>query len=282
MATVTNNNIIENYENKTVYKHCDTCNQEFNQQDLTQCSGQHNCCELTEHCEDCIIIHECKDRNDEYYCQDCYEQKDESDDESENICEIDAAAIQNLKNKYRDYLSTPEGKHRLQQAIALKKMWKDIRANSNIQIGTQGVNTNIIDKRLRNKVTKISITPIGLNNMCHITSEIFCDDVNNIEKRLGYNITACPCGNLMSYELHSVNKCGNKLYDFTRDFNDETEKYFLELDTNICVKTYTYNFGNEPITINKGCNCPIVWNATNPYTEEEEFYNRIRDVERII
>jgi hypothetical protein len=84
MATVTKNNIVENYENKTVYKHCDTCEEEFNQQDLTQCSGQHNCCELTEHCEECIIIHECKDGGEEYYCQDCYEEKDESDDENDH------------------------------------------------------------------------------------------------------------------------------------------------------------------------------------------------------
>lgn len=185
-----------------------------------------------------------------------------------------------LKNKYRTFLSTDEGREQLQGAIVMKRQWLEQKRMSDIQIGTTGVKIQVINPDLVRKITKIDITPIGLNNMCHLTSQFFCDDEKDITSKLGFNLTACPCGKMMSYEIHSVNKIGDKIYDLTKDFNDETSKYFLEIDGNIDAITYIENFGRDPINVNKGCCCNIRW-TNNEYCKNEAFLlKRIRDAER--
>jgi hypothetical protein len=147
---------------------------------------------------------------------------------------------------------------------------------------TDGVKLKFINKIFHTKIHKLDIIPIGLNNNCHRNAEFFCDDDLEITTKLGYNITACPCGKCVSFELHSVNKYKNKLYDFTRDFNDETSKYFMELDTNIDIYGFITIFGKEKefIKINKGCICPIKWGKKFQKTDEE-FIEIINNIERI-
>jgi hypothetical protein len=196
---------------------------------------------------------------------------------------MNADQINQIKAKYRTHLSTADGREQLREAIEIKKMWKQTIANTDISINTACVKPRYIHTDLNKKITKIEITPIGLNNMCHLTSELLCDDKMGITKRLGFNITACPCGKLMSYEIHSVNKCGGQLYDFTKDFNDETHKYFLEMDTDMHPRLYIKMFGNDPITINRGCKCPISWNNAGQFKKtEKELLNHIRETENMI
>ena len=192
---------------------------------------------------------------------------------------MNTEVINHLKEQYRLHLFTEEGKKQLQTAIKRKKEWVLTQRYCNVTIGTYGVKKQYLPKKLVNKIKKIQITPIGLNNMCHLTSELFCDDEKGITKRLGFNITACPCGRLMSYEIHSVNKYKNELYDFTKDFNDEKEKYFLEMDTEIDALTYIELFSRDPIAINKGCVCNVTWNNANYNKEQDEVINHIEYVE---
>lgn len=189
--------------------------------------------------------------------------------------------INELKTKYRQHLSTEEGREQLQVALRLKREWLVGKARTDIQVETAGVKLKVINPDLAKKITKIDITPIGLNNMCHLSSQFFCDDEKDIKSRFGFNLTACPCGKMMSYEIHSVNKIGDQLYDFTKDFNDETSKYFLEVDGNIDANTYIEYFGRDPIGVNKGCSCPIRWNSAKAYLKTEKYLlDHIKEIER--
>jgi len=187
--------------------------------------------------------------------------------------------IAKLQTKNRNFLSTIEGKRQLKQAVEIKKEWKKCLATSNIQVETKYVNPKFLEI-YNSKIYKLEIINIGLNNMCHTNAELFCDEL--ISKRIGYNITACPCSKLISFEIHSVNKYNNKLYDFTRDFNDETHKYFLDLDTDITALEFIDIFGKEPVIINKECRCRVDWNL-NPIFEktEKEFIKLIRKIEQL-
>jgi hypothetical protein len=190
--------------------------------------------------------------------------------------------INHLKDTYKTFLFTEEGRELLSIAINQKREWNDIKKRNITTTSTDGVKLKFINKIFHTKIHKVDIIPIGLNNVCHRNAEFFCDDDLEITKKIGYNITACPCGKCVSFELHSVNKYKNKLYDFTKDFNDETNKYFMELDTNIDIYEFITIFGREKdfIKINKGCRCPINWGKKYQKTDEE-FIEIINNIERI-
>lgn len=190
--------------------------------------------------------------------------------------------IANLRSIYREHLFTDEGKKQLADAIELKREWREIESSTDFQCSTAGIKTKFIPSCLKDKTTCITITPIGLNNMCHITSELF-EKKAGIKRVLGFNITACPCGRMMTMEIHSVNKIGDTLYDFTRDFADEKSKYFVEVDTELTAKLHNRIYSADPITINKGCKCPIHWNNARQYLmSETNLERRIRDMESMI
>jgi hypothetical protein len=80
---------------------------------------------------------------------------------------------------------------------------------------------------------KLTIVPIGFQQRCHQNCDLYCAIDKDFEPKLGYNITACPCGNCMTMELHSVlyHKPTNKFYDITEDYEYETEKWFMPFKT---------------------------------------------------
>lgn len=190
--------------------------------------------------------------------------------------------INELKQIYKTHLFTEDGKEQMRKAIEMKRMWREQCAMTDIQANTAGVKPNLVPKFLRDRMTCVEITPIGLNNMCHITSDLFAKKCDKVKRVMGYNLTACPCGRMMTMEIHSVNKIGDKLYDFTRDFNDETSKYFIEMDTTLTSLQHNNIFGREPITIFKNCKCPIRWNNAKQYEKSEsEIEEHIAEIESI-
>jgi hypothetical protein len=192
--------------------------------------------------------------------------------------------LQQIKDKYKAHLHTDQGQEDLRIAVEQKRMWMLKKGNSNVCFGTNYVKQKFLPKSLNKKIKKVSITPVGLNNLCHDNSRLFAEE-EGITARLGFNITSCPCGRNMTYEIHSVNKINGELYDFTRDFNDETEKYFLEVDTESDAYAYVYMYGKKaqlPININKGCKCKVNWRNGNEFLKtEEEFLELIENLERI-
>jgi hypothetical protein len=167
--------------------------------------------------------------------------------------------IKNLRACYKEFLDTEEGKECIEKAVEIKHLWNMREQEHEIHFQTAGVKMNQIPRRLRAKITKVKIEyPLGLNNMCHINAEKF--RLCGFERRVGFNLTACPCGKNMSYELHSLNEKDGVLHDFTRDFAGETEKYFLKLETDIpVIRLMEYLKDETFFYINKGCKCKIEW-----------------------
>jgi hypothetical protein len=85
----------------------------------------------------------------------------------------------------------------------------------------------------------------------------------------GFNATACECGSMMSFELHTVvvDFTKDEYIDFTRDFCGEKKKWFIPftnqradartLQGALNVGTYTYNSGNELGVPCSGCGFDI-------------------------
>lgn len=186
--------------------------------------------------------------------------------------------IDALKKTYSEFLHTDKGKSLMLKSISLKKEWNEEKGN--VCSETRYVNMKYIDKTLHKDITKLTINPIGLYLMCHQNVKVFESD--KIKKTLGFNITACPCGKQLSYELHSVNKIDDKLYDFTKDFNDEKEKYFLEIG-DIKPEHFTYLWGNNYYNINLGCKCRIDWGKNEGVlkVKEKDIINIITNTRRI-
>jgi hypothetical protein len=78
---------------------------------------------------------------------------------------------------------------------------------------------------------KLDIYPLMLQQLCHNNSRDFAKSFD-MDVCVGFNITACECGDFMSFEIHSVavDKDG-KYYDITEDFYGEKEKWFLPIAT---------------------------------------------------
>jgi hypothetical protein len=171
--------------------------------------------------------------------------------------------IKHLKDKYKEFLHTSFGKELLTSSLSQLRKWKVMVQGKAYVFSTCGVQGRHIDKQLWGKMTKIPITPIGLPLQCHFNAKFFCDEKMNITIQKGFNVTACPCGRLMGFEYHSVNKVDGQFYDFTKDFNSETSKYFLEAYE-------TMPNPKDGFHINKGCKCPIKWGMlSSPISEPE-------------
>jgi hypothetical protein len=195
--------------------------------------------------------------------------------------------INELKTLYRNgFLMTPKGMKYLKIAVDLKKKWDATKSQSNYQFNTASVDTSAFGDEFKSKLSKIEITPIGINNCCHQNADFFSNETD-FERRSGWNITACKCGRFYSLELHSINKKNGIQYDFTKDFNDETEKYFLEINKKeVSPDDIVRIMGRQNMYINKGCRCPINWAKKNKNvitkTDEDDILARIGFLENCI
>lgn len=185
-------------------------------------------------------------------------------------------AFANETKFYKEHIYTAEGMDMVRQSVEYQKEWNSIEGD--IKYGTCGVKLNLIHQELKEKIKKIEIIPIGLNNQCHWNADIFKKCGYTTE--LGFNLTACPCGRRQTYEIHSVNKKDGVYYDFTKDFNNEKQKYFLPLDTKSNALKYIYIYGKKPFTINRGCKCNITWfkNPNVNETTQGEFMEHCENV----
>ncbi len=195
--------------------------------------------------------------------------------------------ITELKNLYRNkFLSTPEGLKRLKMAVTLKKKWEETKAKSDVQFNTECVDVTPLCDELKSRLTKIEITPIGINNCCHQNTDFFCNEAP-FDRRSGWNMTSCPCGKFYTFELHSVNKDRTGvLWDFTKDFNEETSKYFIEIRKRVMPDTIVQLIGDKCMYMNKGCRCRIPWDKVNKEAgltkvTEESFLSRIEFLENV-
>jgi len=191
-----------------------------------------------------------------------------------------------LKKFNQAYLMTPKGREDLAVACQFQKEWMNIKDGSVATFKTSGVKLDLVDERLRSKITKLTVYPIGLNNHCHNNSKRF--EELGYNSRLGFNLTCCPCGKFQSYELHTVNEKDGKLYDFTKDFDGEKEKYFLNIGSKSITAWSYMDFigGSGYYCINKGCKCKFI-NLKNlspdiKRTNSDDFVDLIENLSRVM
>jgi hypothetical protein len=166
-----------------------------------------------------------------------------------------------LTSIYMDALDHKAGgKFQLKMARDKLNEWIKLKPTIGDTFSTAKMNLSNLHKKIKKETKKLTIIPIGLNNCCHWNSEVFTSC--GYEKVLGFNLTACPCGQNTCFEIHTVNKKDGQFFDFTKDFNDETEKYFYPLETKMGADEYLGTGGYEFIRINKGCRCHIDWSRS--------------------
>ena len=175
--------------------------------------------------------------------------------------------------------------------IALKKKWEDNKAD--VAVSTEGVNIKITHKYLiplkdiLGDVVKLEVHNVGLNNLCHSNCEQLVKIDKKFEKVIGYTITACPCGNLMCMEIHSVVKdtTTDILYDITMDFNEEKTKYFVPFKKNFNYRHLSIMYGREFDVYQIGknrCKCNIDWNAPTRKFDLEKLKSFLNISDKII
>ena len=174
---------------------------------------------------------------------------------------ISAETMTKMKETYKQWLFTREGQSFCRQATQARKEWAEYNGDANFTFNTASVQPSLICQPIREKMKKIKITPVGFNNLCHKNAELFAKAGAGKAVR-GFNVTACPCGKFYNAEFHSVNQDAvtGEFYDFTMDFNKETEKWFIPLDTtNSALGLIDTMEANLIRTINTGCKCNIRW-----------------------
>ena len=164
--------------------------------------------------------------------------------------------------------------HAKQRAEGFKKMVGSTRRqNKNVTHSTAGVNLSRLKKwQAKNKcfgkpvcveITKrASLGPL----LCHVNAE-FVQEHLRYKHIMGFNVTACPCKQFMSFEFHSCNvQSAKKFLDWTEDFNGETHKYFLPIKRLLTAQeVMTVNSLEDSQAIfsvgRDKCKCGVNWNV---------------------
>ena len=175
------------------------------------------------------------------------------------------------------------------EVLNMKKEWDN--RDTDCSVSTNGVNKKNMIKMLNGfgdilgTPIKLEVMKMGFNNMCHNNCKNLCELYPEYKSQIGYNITACDCGNVMCMEIHSVIKDKDeKLYDITPDFNDETEKWFVPLNTNKTIHQLNYLCERKYDFYNTGirkCKCGIKWDIKMTSFVPSEFSDTIKNINRI-
>lgn len=193
---------------------------------------------------------------------------------------------QKITADYKKWLLTPEGNQHVAAAVMMRGRWKaqaEREGKFRVCVDTKGVRKQYLPDEFQAKCTLVQITPIGLNNCCVQNSNWLSKQIEGCKSVIGFNVTACPCGGIMSFEPHACNEIDGKLYDITRDFDDQKAKWFLKLDTLMTSRDYYEIFGQGYAQIDEGCRCKVNWN-TNPHTEKmtaEDWVAKVKMMEQI-
>jgi len=167
--------------------------------------------------------------------------------------------------------------------------WND---GSDEACNTNGVNPKRNLKLFHNKTKDIFCSPVKVKIepklqplMCWHNSK-FMNEKFGYEIVDGINFTACKCGRLVCGEVHSINKVNGKYIDFTRDFNNEKYKWFLQFknkdisaeEFNVVSQNVAKTFGLPDLALfNIGsdkCNCPNEWSLDSAIFYDYENFNK--------
>jgi len=141
---------------------------------------------------------------------------------------------QAIKTNYSKYIKDNDLMSVFLVCAQRGQQWNKEKEKCDVCFCTKAVNAKRVawlekGKQVLGKPEKVKIEPHLMNNMCGQNSQ-FLKEEFGWEEVTGYNITACPCGNMMTLEIHSLNRDENgKLRDWTKDFDKLQEKWFVPL-----------------------------------------------------
>ena len=159
-----------------------------------------------------------------------------------------------IKTRYENGFMTTERGQKL--ARDAKEMYDEEKLNEGeYTFTTKGVRREYLPDVLH-KAKMVRIVPIGLNNMC-FQNATWLEQEFGFKKIYGFNILACGCGGRMTFELHAVNLSPDgELIDITRDYCDETEKWFVPFENdNFDEKLNRLIFEKKFICFEPSCRC---------------------------
>ena len=151
--------------------------------------------------------------------------------------------VKELRAVYYNYLRTEKGKRDFEHAIRIKREVLCAKQLGAVIDTTDAVVIRNLPALVQLRAEKIEITGIALNNLCHSNSQFFT--TYGYEQQLGYNITGSSQCNSFSFEIHTVNKKDGKFYDFTKDYNEETTKWFYPLPFPFPMTVWIQLFGRK-------------------------------------
>lgn len=170
---------------------------------------------------------------------------------------------ENKTDIIKRYLSDPEIRAKMKQTQELQCQ---MRRGAIFQ-RTEWVTPTVVAEVTRRLTSAIApprllqVQPILLKNQCHFNSAKMCQYYPERYTRLmGYNFTACPCGKMFSLELHSVirDNTTDEWLDLTRDFGEETSKWFIPFKENPHMRD-TYILKDEEFR------CDFVFSDNKPH-----------------
>jgi len=197
-----------------------------------------------------------------------------------------------MKTAYKVFIKENNLFKTYMNAVNAKREWEASRQGASTS--TKGVNPKrqlkIFTRKTETifeKPVKIEINEVLGNNMCFWNST-FIEEKYGWKSVVGYNITACECGAMNCLEIHSVNRKDGKLVDYTKDFDGEKSKWFVELkDQSKKGEEIAQAFNRSMDCFNWGsekCKCGIKWNVSpqNRVIEKmEEFVEEIEQMNKI-
>ena len=187
------------------------------------------------------------------------------------------SSITEVSLRYKNFIETKYDQALIHSAVSAKEAWEREKAAAPAiaweeQPQTKWVrkfSTDFVNDRFKSikihDAVKVPITPIALNNHCHHNAKFYSQHLKDCEAVFGYNVFACKCGKRIECEAHSVNKVKGEYIDFTEDYDGETNKWFIPINTN------GQTISNDAITLkndardgyrhidtlhsNRGCKC---------------------------
>ena len=193
--------------------------------------------------------------------------------------------MNDIKTRYEGFVATDKGQAHTKkakeiqaQATALLKQFEKDPSHGQTTT-TKGVRREYLPEVLH-KAKLVRIVPIGLNNCCFQNAE-WLEEEFGFKRIFGFNIVGCRCGGRMCFEIHALNRTASgELIDITRDFCDETEKWFVPFENeDFNNEIYRLMFGQDMVCFEPSCRCCSKtkrWNNKQfVWTETEERFEKV-------
>ena len=198
-----------------------------------------------------------------------------------------------MKKQYMQFVKEHDCFDVYMRVMREQKQWV-ANNQGKVRVDTAGVNINgrSVKHLLKDadhifgKPVKVKINPDLQTMMCFQNSQ-FLEENYGWKRVAGFNITACRCGGLICLEIHSLNEKDGKLVDYTKDFDNQTHKWFIPFKTDTPAVHLKKYMGIDQFNKGKSsCKCGINW-GSNPHgvksiTDMPDFHGRINQACRIV